>query len=76
MQMMQIKGILNKVQGLLQDGDLERLSVAVSEVKSLGVAQEEYMLQLEREKTMLINKIGELGHEISRTVSTPSKIPY
>ena len=72
----QIRGILNKFHGLVGDGDLEGLSLALSEVDSIEDAQEEYMLQLEREKTLLIDKISELGHEISRTTSTPGKIPY
>ncbi|ONK81485.1 uncharacterized protein A4U43_C01F29630 [Asparagus officinalis] len=72
----QMRGIFSKFQGLVEDGDLEGLSLALSEVESVEDAQEEYMLQLEKEKTLLINKINELGHEISRTSSTPGKIPY
>jgi len=72
----QIRGILNKFQGLVEDRDLEGLSLALSEMESVEDAQEEYMLQLEKERTLLINKISELGHEIIRTSSTPGKIPY
>ena len=73
---MQIRGILNKFHVLVEDGDLEGLSLALSEVDSIEDAQEEYMLHLEREKTLLLDKISDLGHEISRTTSTLGKIPY
>lgn len=74
--MIQIKVIFNKLQGLLEDGDLEGLSLALSEVESLEVAQEEYMLQLEKEQTVLIDKISKLGQEINRTTSAPGEISY
>lgn len=73
---MQIRGILNKFQGLVEDRDIEGLSLALSEMESVEDAQEEYMLQLEKERTLLINKVSELGHEIIRTSSAPGKIPY
>lgn len=73
---MQIRGMLNKFQGLVEDRDLEGLSLALSEMESVEDAQEEYMLQLEKERTQLINKISELGHEIIRTSSMTGKIPY
>ncbi|KAJ6820803.1 extended synaptotagmin-1 isoform X2 [Iris pallida] len=72
----QIREIMKKFQSLIEDGDLEALSLALSEVESAEDAQQEYMLQLEREKSLLIKKISELGHEISRTSSTPGNIPY
>ncbi|WOL02840.1 hypothetical protein Cni_G11559 [Canna indica] len=72
----QIRDILKKFQGLIEEGDLDALSLALSEVDSAEDKQEEYMIQLEREKALLINKINELGHEISRTSSGPAKIPY
>ncbi|CAL9059145.1 uncharacterized protein LOC135651753 isoform X1 [Musa acuminata AAA Group] len=72
----QIRDILKKFQGLIEDGDLEGLSLALSEVESAEDEQEEYMIQLQREKTLLINKISELGHEISRTSSAPTKMSY
>ncbi|KAJ6813207.1 extended synaptotagmin-1 isoform X2 [Iris pallida] len=72
----QIREILKKVHGLVEDGDLEGLSLAMSEVETAEDAQREYMLQLEMEETMLINKITELGHEMNRTSSIPGNIPY
>ncbi|XP_010916384.1 uncharacterized protein [Elaeis guineensis] len=72
----QIREILKKLQNFVGDGDLEGLSLALSEVESTEDVQEEYMLQLEREKELLIHKISELGREISRTSSAPSKISY
>lgn len=72
----QIREILMKLQTLAGDGDLEGLSLALTEVESVEDTQKEYMLQLEREKELLINKISELGREINRTSSTPSRIPY
>ncbi|KAG1334777.1 synaptotagmin-5 [Cocos nucifera] len=72
----QIREILKKLQNFVGDGDLEGLSLALSEVESTEDVQEEYMLQLEREKELLIHRISELGREISRTSSAPSKISY
>lgn len=72
----QIREILKKLQNFVGDGDLEGLSLALSEVESTEDVQEEYMLQLEREKELLIHKISELGREIGRTSSAPSKISY
>lgn len=68
--------ILKKLQNLVGEGDLDGLSLALSEVESSEDVQEEYMLQLEREKELLIHKIRELGREISRTSSAPSNMTY
>lgn len=67
----QMREVMKTFKGLIEEGDLEGLSMALSEVESTEDAQAEYMLQLEREKTMLIDKISELGHEITRTTSAP-----
>ncbi|KAM0933054.1 putative C2 domain-containing protein [Dioscorea sansibarensis] len=72
----QVRELLKKLHGLIEDGDYENLPLALSEVENIEDGQVEYMLQLEKEKTLLLDKIGELGREISRTSSTPSKIPY
>ncbi|XP_072999935.1 uncharacterized protein [Typha latifolia] len=72
----QMREVLKKFQGLVEDGDLEGLSLSLSEVESIEDAQEEYMLQLEREKTLLISRISELGQEITRTTSTPANFPF
>ncbi|XP_010264022.1 PREDICTED: extended synaptotagmin-1-like isoform X2 [Nelumbo nucifera] len=60
----QIRQTMAKVQALLKEGDLERLSLALCEVENLEDVKHEYMLQLETEKTLLLNKINEFGREI------------
>ncbi|KAJ0962720.1 hypothetical protein J5N97_027842 [Dioscorea zingiberensis] len=72
----QIRELLKKVNGLIEDGDLENLSLALSEVENIEDGQVQYMLQLENEKTLLIEKISELGREMSRTTSAPSKLSH
>lgn len=71
-----MRDMVKKLQGQIEDGDLEALSLALSEVESVEDEQEEYMIQLEREKFMMINKINELGHEVTRTSSGPANIHY
>lgn len=71
-----MREMLKKLQGLVDDGELEGLSFALSELESAEDTQEEYILSLEREKTLLLNKINDLGHEIMRSTSSPSSFPY
>lgn len=71
-----MKEMLKKLQGLVDEGDLERLSPALSELESAGGMLEEYILLLEREKALLVNKINDLGHEIMRSSSSPSSLSY
>lgn len=73
---MQMRGVLKKLKGLVEEGDLDALSNALNEIESAEDAQQEYMDQLERERSLLIGKIGELDHEINRTSSTPASMPY
>lgn len=54
---------------MIDDGNLEGLSTALSELESLEDTQEEYLLQLETEQTLLINKIKELGQEFLNSPS-------
>ncbi|KAL0906439.1 hypothetical protein M5K25_024934 [Dendrobium thyrsiflorum] len=71
-----MREILKNHQGLVADGQLEGLSSALNELESAEDAQEDYILSLEREKTLLVNKINDLGHEIMRSSSSPSSLPY
>ncbi|XP_065860725.1 uncharacterized protein [Euphorbia lathyris] len=66
----QARGMISKFQSLIEDGDLESLSEALSEMESLEDMQEDYMLQLETEQALLLDKIKELGQEIFSS-STP-----
>lgn len=60
----QMKQTLVKFQSLIEDGNLEELSAALGEIESIEDTQEEYMIQLETEQMLLINKITELGQEV------------
>ncbi|KAG0500143.1 hypothetical protein HPP92_000215 [Vanilla planifolia] len=71
-----MREMLKKVQGLVNEGDLEGLSLAISEMESAEDAREEYLLLLEREKALLVNKISDLGHEILRSSSSPSSLSF
>ncbi|XP_034673142.1 synaptotagmin-5 isoform X2 [Vitis riparia] len=59
----QMKQMMNKLETQIEDGNLEGLSAVVSELESLQDTQEEYMVQLETEQMLLLNKITELGQE-------------
>ncbi|RVX14123.1 Multiple C2 and transmembrane domain-containing protein 1 [Vitis vinifera] len=58
-----MKQMMNKLETQIEDGNLEGLSAVVSELESLQDTQEEYMVQLETEQMLLLNKITELGQE-------------
>ncbi|KAM3380353.1 synaptotagmin-5 isoform X4 [Capsicum galapagoense] len=60
----QMKQMMIKFQSLIEDDDLEGLSASLQELESLHETQEEFMVQLETEQTLLLNKINELGQEI------------
>lgn len=59
-----MKQMMIKLQSLIDDGNLEELSTALSELESLEDSQEEYIVQLENEQMLLLNKIKELGQEM------------
>lgn len=67
----QMKQMMIKLQALIEDGDLEGLSMSMSELESLNDTQEGFMVQLETEQTLLLNKINELGQEIFNSSSSP-----
>lgn len=68
-----MKQTMNKFHSFIGDGDLDGLSVALSDIESLEDMQEEYMVQLETEQMLLINKITELGQEVFSTSNSLSR---
>lgn len=56
--------MMKKFQSLVRDGDLEGVSGLLSELESLHDTEEEYIVQLETEQKLLLDKINELGQEI------------
>ncbi|XP_016497884.1 uncharacterized protein LOC107816669 [Nicotiana tabacum] len=66
----QMKQMMIKFQSFIEDDDLEGLSASLHEMENLHESQEEFMVQLETEQTLLLNKINELGQEIIN--SSPS----
>ncbi|KAI9384384.1 hypothetical protein POPTR_012G056000v4 [Populus trichocarpa] len=69
----QMKQLMIKFQSLIEEGSLEGLSTALSEMQSLEDMQEEYMVQIETEQMLLLNKIKELGQEIMSSSSSLSR---
>ncbi|OVA04981.1 C2 calcium-dependent membrane targeting [Macleaya cordata] len=69
----QMRQIMTKFRGLIEDEDLEGLSLVLNEMEISQEEQEEYMVQLENEQTLLLNKIGELGQEIFKSSPSPSR---
>lgn len=59
-----------KLQSLVDNDDLEGVSKSLSELENLHETQEDYMVQLEMEQELLLNKINEIGQEILN--SSPS----
>ncbi|XP_022725359.1 extended synaptotagmin-1-like isoform X3 [Durio zibethinus] len=66
----QMKQMMIKLQSLTEDGNLEGMSTPLSEFETFQDMQEEYMVQLETEQMLLLNKIRELDQEILN--SSPS----
>ncbi|XVE58781.1 hypothetical protein DITRI_Ditri04bG0196800 [Diplodiscus trichospermus] len=66
----QMKQMMIKLQTSIEDSNLEGISTPLSELETLQDMQEEYMVQLETEQMLLLNKIKELGQEIFN--SSPS----
>lgn len=63
----QMRQTISKLKALGDEGDDEGISMALIEMEDLEDEQEEYMVQLEKEGLLLINKISELGNEINRS---------
>ncbi|KAB2054753.1 hypothetical protein ES319_A12G276100v1 [Gossypium barbadense] len=66
----QMKQMMIKLQSLIDNGNLEGISTPLSELEALQDIQDEYMVQLETEQMLLLNKIKELGQEMLN--SSPS----
>ncbi|XP_059644013.1 uncharacterized protein LOC132285804 [Cornus florida] len=60
----QMKQMMIKFHSLIEDGNLEALETSAMELESLHEMQEEYVVQLETEQMLLLNKISEIGQEI------------
>ncbi|XP_048500476.1 uncharacterized protein LOC104893574 isoform X2 [Beta vulgaris subsp. vulgaris] len=60
----QMKQLFVKLQSSVEANNTEELSSTLSELQSLEDSQEQYMLQLETERTLLLNKISDLGQEL------------
>ncbi|KAL0312737.1 UNVERIFIED_CONTAM: Multiple C2 and transmembrane domain-containing protein 1 [Sesamum radiatum] len=75
----QMKEMMIKLRSQVDENDVEGVSKSLTELESLHDAQEEFMVQLETEQTLLIDKINELGQEIfnasSPTLHRTSTIP-
>lgn len=69
-----MKQMMMKFQNLIEDGNLEGLSTAMNELESLEDTQEQYMVQLETEQVLLLNKIKELGQEMFNSSPSLSRI--
>lgn len=59
-----MKQLFVKLQSSVEANNTEELSSTLSELQSLEDSQEQYMLQLETERTLLLNKISDLGQEL------------
>lgn len=53
-----------KLRSLIEVGDLKELSTTLSELDNLEDEQKRYIVQLETEQMVLLNKIKELGQEM------------
>ncbi|XP_011081089.1 synaptotagmin-5 isoform X1 [Sesamum indicum] len=74
----QMKEMMIKLRSQVDENDLEGVSKSLTELESLHDTQEEFMVQLETEQTLLIDKINELGQEIfnaSPTLHRTATIP-
>lgn len=59
-----MKQVMTKIQTLVESNNAEGVLQCLSELEKLHDAQEERMIQLETEQTLLLGKIDELGQEI------------
>ncbi|KAJ4960703.1 hypothetical protein NE237_020613 [Protea cynaroides] len=67
----QMRQLITKFRTLIEDGDLEGLSLTMNDIERVEGIQEDYMLQLETEKSLVLDKINMLGEEIYK--SSPSQ---
>ncbi|KAH7851027.1 hypothetical protein Vadar_006275 [Vaccinium darrowii] len=59
----QMKQMMINCRSLVEDMNVDGLSTSLRELQSLHDIREDYLVQLETEKTRLLNKIAELGKE-------------
>lgn len=71
----QMKQMMIKCHSMVEDGNVEGLSTTISELESLEDMQEEYIIQLETEQMLLLDKINELGQQILNPVASLSRKP-
>ncbi|GKV23557.1 hypothetical protein SLEP1_g33266 [Rubroshorea leprosula] len=69
----QIKQSITKLQSLIEDGNIEGLSTALTDLEALGYEREKNMVQLENEQMLLLDKIKDLGQEISNSSPSSSR---
>lgn len=69
----QMKQAMMKIRSLIEDDNLEEVSMSLNELESLHEVEEECILQLETEQMLLLNKINQLGQEIINSSPRPSK---
>lgn len=53
-----------KLESVVEGKEDEEVLSSLSELQSLEDSQEQYMLQLETERMLLLNKINDLGQEL------------
>ncbi|XP_049934628.1 synaptotagmin-5 isoform X2 [Nymphaea colorata] len=63
-----VQEVVKKFHVLVDNEDLDGISMALNEIQQVEEEQEKYMLQLEREKNLLLSKISELAKEINHAV--------
>ncbi|CAH9143924.1 unnamed protein product [Cuscuta epithymum] len=68
----QMKQLMMKLQSLVKDNEVEGLSTTLSELESLHLTQEDFMLQLETEQSLLLNKVNELSQEVMNSSASPN----
>ncbi|GLU13003.1 hypothetical protein SLE2022_296530 [Rubroshorea leprosula] len=69
----QFKQSITKLQSLIEDGNIEGLSTALTDLEALGYEREENMVQLENEQMLLLDKIQDLGQEIFNSSPSSSR---
>lgn len=69
----QMQECMRRSRESIEDGNIDGFESAFNELENVENIQAEYILQLEREKYLLLSKISELDQEMSRSMSAPVK---
>ncbi|XP_051137774.1 synaptotagmin-5-like isoform X2 [Andrographis paniculata] len=69
----QVKELMSKLRSQIEEGDVDRVLESLSELETLQDTQEEFMVQLEMEQMLMLNKVNELGQEILNSSSPLSR---